>query len=952
MAENYQGSITLATVRNGQPGSSFYTYIRYATNSSGANMSDDPTGCEYIGVYTGPESSAPTNPSLYTWSKYVGEDGAPGTPGAPGTSVTIASTAVEYAVSSNGETAPSTGWQSTIPHLSKGQYLWTKTTVVYSYGSQTSSTISYSVSYQGEDGAAWIINTNVEQINKFSSTDITLPISLTSQIISFNVTEKESDTTLLIPGTDYSYKINCSVIATSQEGAVATSYNDLATLFNGVVISDAGGNDRNLRDVAITINSELQQVNFNLLESFQYNFKSGNEQWYNNYQNVCLTFNLVFIIEIYDLNDVLIVQKPIFYSFGTNQDMARFSLNAADITAAINNAGFRFSGEGLTITNGSLVIKDSNNNNYLTFTPGLGEQPGLLEINGSGTFSGELNAATGTFSGELSAASGTFNGEIRAASGTIGGFEITGTSLQSTEGTGSSRSLVLDGASGKITADNIELGTGAIINNYINLGSAKLLNPNYGDNNGYILTTDNGIKLSQDGLLEIGNLSLDGESSTIRGANWYIDPDTASFKNIVASGRITTAVFEQNKTQLMGGITIFKPSYKVKAVVLGSTTTLTLDTPEGESFTGNSGDIIRLIDSNGAAIDDIVIDSINGNEITITTDDQDKYSDVFSIIDIGQTVDGLKPIIIGINSTTADTPIPPQGLTISEYENGLNNIKVFLGNLGTSKIAGIDNKAGYGLYSNNVFLTGSLITQVATDSYAGVNTLTGVPSTKDDGAHKPIVFWAGAQSNSAAQIQEAPFQVTDNGYLYASKGYFTGSLIVKSTIRGAAIEAADIYTARIHGKNFDNDQAGELGIYDTSNGIVFYQTVNNNAEPIFTIKSTGFEYKNGSFISIENNVVKSTFNESTIGSININNKYLRYSKLVNGVLTYPTSVEIGDNSFKVSHSAVDKLSINQTQTVNSNDVYNEKNIYYGSSMRYVKVESNGVEVGYDLYIGG
>lgn len=46
---------------------------------------------------------------------------------------------------------------------------------------------------------------------------------------------------------------------------------------------------------------------------------------------------------------------------------------------------------------------------------------GILTINGGGTFSGALSAATGTFSGELSAATGTFSGDISAANGNFSG---------------------------------------------------------------------------------------------------------------------------------------------------------------------------------------------------------------------------------------------------------------------------------------------------------------------------------------------------------------------------------------------------------------------------------------------------------------------------------------------------------------------------------------------------
>lgn len=69
--------------------------------------------------------------------------------GEDGTSVTVSSTSVTYAVSSNGTTAPTSGWQSTVPTVSNGQYLWTKTVVNYSDGK---STTAYSVGYKGTNG--------------------------------------------------------------------------------------------------------------------------------------------------------------------------------------------------------------------------------------------------------------------------------------------------------------------------------------------------------------------------------------------------------------------------------------------------------------------------------------------------------------------------------------------------------------------------------------------------------------------------------------------------------------------------------------------------------------------------------------------------------------------------------------------------------------------------------
>ena len=81
-------------------------------------------------------------------SKIVGPCiiGTYGDKGDKGDSIKITSQSVSYKASSSGTEQPTSGWQSTIPELNSGEYLWTKTTVVYSDGTKTE---SFSVAYNG-----------------------------------------------------------------------------------------------------------------------------------------------------------------------------------------------------------------------------------------------------------------------------------------------------------------------------------------------------------------------------------------------------------------------------------------------------------------------------------------------------------------------------------------------------------------------------------------------------------------------------------------------------------------------------------------------------------------------------------------------------------------------------------------------------------------------------------
>lgn len=97
-----------------------------------------------------------------TWStpvRWNGDDG---------TSVTIVSTEIKYQVSNSGTEVPSGTWQTTIPTVDAGQYLWTRTIVTYSDGT---STTSYSVSRNGTNGTSPIIADLSNEIDSVACTN-------------------------------------------------------------------------------------------------------------------------------------------------------------------------------------------------------------------------------------------------------------------------------------------------------------------------------------------------------------------------------------------------------------------------------------------------------------------------------------------------------------------------------------------------------------------------------------------------------------------------------------------------------------------------------------------------------------------------------------------------------------------------------------------------------------
>lgn len=85
---------------------------------------------------------------VFSWS--IAFRGQNGQDGEDGTSVTVSNTSVTYQVSTSGTTTPTGSWQTSVPSVPAGNYLWTKTVVTYSDGK---STTAYSVSRNGTNGA-------------------------------------------------------------------------------------------------------------------------------------------------------------------------------------------------------------------------------------------------------------------------------------------------------------------------------------------------------------------------------------------------------------------------------------------------------------------------------------------------------------------------------------------------------------------------------------------------------------------------------------------------------------------------------------------------------------------------------------------------------------------------------------------------------------------------------
>ena len=83
----------------GEQGDSYYLFVRYATDQYGADMNSSPVNRTYIGFYTTLVNEPPTDPSLITWRKFVGEDAK---------NITLSASAQVFKTNKEGEMSPST----------------------------------------------------------------------------------------------------------------------------------------------------------------------------------------------------------------------------------------------------------------------------------------------------------------------------------------------------------------------------------------------------------------------------------------------------------------------------------------------------------------------------------------------------------------------------------------------------------------------------------------------------------------------------------------------------------------------------------------------------------------------------------------------------------------------------------------------------------------------------
>lgn len=523
--------------------------------------------------------------------------------------------------------------------------------------------------------------------------------------------------------------------------------------------------------------------------------------------------------------------------------------------------------------------------------------------------------------------------------GNIGGFIISNNQLISAdEGT----SLILNGETGEIIANRITLGIGAKINDYIELGNAKLQTPTF--DNDYVFINASNLKIQDTGIIEAGNISINGATSEISSDTFSITSDIAYFQNIVASGSIETAVFKKGSTQAAGGALIFKPSYKVVKVLnqnpendLITDIVIEMEDPEGFSANQDLWLVPRVGEYVLATVQNFIQIS-NTFQYTVTLKEGIENNEYVQAIVLGKlnVSQENEDYILAINagaSNIGNGLIKGRGLTLTRYLDQEHLPSLFLGDLSAV------NKNGFGLYSDNVYLTGSLTTQVKENSYAGVNTLNGTKATYFENDTSNIVFWAGAEAESSESIQAAPFQVTEQGSIYATRAKLTSSLFV-----GGRIEGTDIYAARIHGTG-QSDTTPALSIYDTNGGISFRTGYGSKQEQeTCKINQDGF-YSNNNQTAIIFDAQTEADEGSFVKRLQISHKGLYCQNIVGSENELQTGMGLDNSEIVLNILNTEKVKINETSVTFNSEIRANQKISFGEG-RYYSYAEDGI----DLYI--
>ena len=730
--------------------SDYYVHIRYSDSPDGSGgLSEKPQ--DYMGVYIGLEEVAPSDPSLYTWSKYYGAE----------------STYIDIRYSDNGEEFTENNGLEVGSWI--GFYITSDPAVL------EENYIPIWENYDWTDLSTkapeitpfYYIESDYQTIYKFFTSNETFAYTPSSLKLSFMVRQAEL-TGPVTRGTIqayYTYTLpqDSTTILTSEiiiSNTTTLELNLAADIFSG----------RNVQNIVI----------------------QG------------LVDNNLLLTQIYQA------------IYGTSEDMAKLSLNAADIVASIQNTKLLFNTDGLTIRNGGFTILNSQD-----------ERVFYADNDGNLFFSGTLNSTNGALGGWTIDEHGLYADNksvgLYAGGDLIHPRDITNTPIRFWAG---QTETIISSTTGeeldRLVDYNFAVNhDGILFANNADIVGKIVATDGYIKNKFLVGSTDTGIIIYGGDELVESYIGSSLYSSGSLGYGWKLSQDgTAEFNNITARGKIQSSVFEYNKISSVGGSlyiapTIYAESRSSQLTSLGSSkdsnslsnfqVSWTLPYSSLQDINGrdwNIGDEIKLDGEILTEAELIALSDIDGTIIEANSN-SDSTIDIQLIIAVPTIYEekiknktfepGAILILYGSNSQRHGLYLTAAGQHspfMDVYDDAEDNIikpAVRIGNLGGITDANFPEEAlsGYGLYSSNAYLRGQLMLPGAGITNQ-TNTLYG-----EGTAASPIRIWAGI-NNTGDNITNANFIVTANGYMYAKQGIFEGTVKARNSEFSGTIKAAGI----------------------------------------------------------------------------------------------------------------------------------------------------------------
>ena len=319
--------------------------------------------------------------STDTQKRVIGVYGDTGKNGADGKG--IKSTEITYQASNSGTAIPTGEWSSSVPAVSAGQYLWTRTVTTYT---DSTTTTSYSVGRNGSNGApgrTYMIEPSVNILKRSKDN------SISPNFVEFKSYYRDGNSATrtaysgrwIIEETSDGDEWTTIYTSSANESSVTHYLYSMLADSDGSAIANSNGDTIGIPRDVVAIRAKL--------------YASGG------------TTNLLDMQSIAVVVDVeALTHEEIFNLLTNNGEVKGIYQEGNQLYISFTYA-----------KGGELTLGGSGNGNgKLKILNASGTQIGYIDNTGvhfnQGTFSGSLSAATGTFAGALQAATGSFNGTV------------------------------------------------------------------------------------------------------------------------------------------------------------------------------------------------------------------------------------------------------------------------------------------------------------------------------------------------------------------------------------------------------------------------------------------------------------------------------------------------------------------------------------------------------------